>query len=86
MNSKQLAHVLIKVLGLWVCLQAIPGFVSGFLRGFISAWHRSDGVGASSVSLYAWTSAVGAAVYLCVGILLVCRSRFVADKLFGNEE
>jgi hypothetical protein len=30
--------------------------------------------------------AVGSAVYFCVGIFLICRSRFVADKLFRSED
>jgi hypothetical protein len=36
-SSKQLANVLIKVLGLSVCLQGVPSFVAGFLRGFLTS-------------------------------------------------
>jgi len=86
MNSKQLANVLIKVLGLSVCLQGIPSFITGFLRGFLSGLHGSDATRATSVSNYSWTYAVGSAVYLAVGIFLILRSRYVAEKLFKNED
>ena len=85
MNSKELANVLIKVLGLSVCLQGIPGFVSGFLRGFVSGLRSSEPT-RGSVSNYSWTYAVGSAVYLAVGIFLILRSRYVAQKLFKNDD
>jgi hypothetical protein len=34
MNQKKLANVLIKIAGLYVCLLAIPSFVSGILVAF----------------------------------------------------
>lgn len=86
MTSKQLANVLIKVLGLSVCLQGIPGFVSGFLRGLASSLHASEPARGASGSSYFWTYAVGSAVYLAVGIFLILRSGYVAEKLFGNED
>jgi hypothetical protein len=84
-NSKQLANVLIKILGLSICLQAIPAFVSGFLRGFISGLQAAGSTRAASVAGYAWTYALGSAVYFAVGIFLIFGSRFVADKLFKND-
>jgi hypothetical protein len=85
MNSKQLANVLIKVLGLWSCLQGIPGFVSGALRGVVSALHGSEPSRGANVSSY-WTYAVGCAVYLAVGIFLILRSRWIADRLLKDED
>jgi hypothetical protein len=84
-SSKQLANVLIKVLGLSVCLQGIPSFVAGFLRGFLSALH-SEPTRRASASDYSWTYAVGSAVYLAIGIFLILRSRYIAGKLFKNED
>ena len=83
-NSQQLANVLIKILGLWACLQGIPSFVAGFLRGLVS--HFSEPTRGASVSNYSWTYSVGSAVYLAVGIFLICRSRYIAEKLFKNED
>jgi hypothetical protein len=80
MKSKQLANVLIKILGLSVCLQAIPGFVSGFLRGLFSPSQ------ASSVAADGWMYAVGSGVYMAVGIFLLVRSRYVVEKLFRGED
>jgi hypothetical protein len=34
MKSKQLANVLIKIIGLYVCICAIPGIVSGIIIAF----------------------------------------------------
>ena len=84
-NSKQLADVLIKILGLSVCLQAIPGFISGFLRGLISGLPAAGSTRAASVAEYSWTYALGSAVYLAAGIFLILRSRYVAEKLFKND-
>ena len=35
MKSKQLANVLIKIIGLYVCVCAIPGVISGIVALFI---------------------------------------------------
>ena len=80
MNSKQPANVLIKILGLWACLQGIPSFVSGFLRGLFSPTR------VSSAASSGWTYFVGSGVYLVIGIFLVVRSRYVAGKLFRGED
>jgi hypothetical protein len=84
MSSRQLANVLIKILGLWTCLQGIPSFVSGFLQGLMS--HFSELARATSFPLYSWTYALGSTVYFAVGIFLIVRSRYVADKLFRSED
>jgi hypothetical protein len=83
-NSAELANVLIKILGLWACLQGIPSFVGGFLRGLLSevgglsrAPGRPD---------YSWTYAAGSLVYFLIGIFLIARSRYIARKLFKNGD
>ncbi len=80
MKPRELANILIKILGLSVCLHAIPGFVSGFLRGLTSPTR------ASSAAANNWTYAVGWLVYLIVGILLLVQSRSVAGVLFKGED
>ena len=81
MKSKQLANVLIKMLGLSICLYGIPSFVSGFLKGLF--YPAATG---SNVTSHSWLYTVGSVVYLVMGIFLVLRSRYVADKLFKNED
>ena len=82
MKSTQLANVLIKVLGLSVCLYAIPMFVSGIV------------VGVSTFGMLKWdiaiirilSSAIGAAVQAVMGILLIVKSQKLAGLLFKGED
>lgn len=80
MNSTQLANVLIKVLGLSICVRGIPSFVAGFLLGLFS-----PGAARSSPPGRTWAYTVGAAVELAIGIFFLVRSRKVAERLFGAE-
>jgi hypothetical protein len=82
MNSRQLANVLLKMLGLWICVQAIPGFTSGFVRGFIARLHQEA---VSRPATSSWPSVVGSLVYFGVGIFFICRSRYLAQKMFRDE-
>ena len=82
MNSKQLANVLLKMLGLWICVQAIPPFASGFVRGFIAGLHQETTSGPSASS---WPSVVSSLVYFGVGVFFICRSRYLAQKMFKDE-
>ena len=81
MNSKQLANVLLKVLGLWICVQAIPPFFSGFVRGLIAGLHQTTTSGPSA----SWPAIVGSLVYFAVGVFLICRSGYVAQTMFKDE-
>ena len=83
MNQKQLANVLIKVLGLSVCLYAIPRFVSEFLFGLLNILMSGGGESMEIIRVFA--SPIGAVVQAAIGIFLIVRSRWVADKLFKNE-
>jgi hypothetical protein len=74
MKSKQLANVLIKIIGLYVCLCAIPELISGILALFPSIFTPTSGVPQFAVAkfndilfrTFAW--AIGAAVRAVVGI------------------
>jgi len=83
MKSKQLANVLIKIIGLYVCLCAIPGVVSGI--GAILEWvlktpKWDDFMG----ELLA--GAAGAIVQASAGIVLIVKSRSLAAYWFKNDE
>jgi hypothetical protein len=82
MNSKQLANVLLKMLGLWICVQAIPPFTAGFVRGFLAGLHHET---ASKASVSSSPSVVSALVYLAVGVFFICRSRYLAQKMFKDD-
>ena len=83
MKSKQLANVLIKILGLSVCIHAIPLVVSGFMMGmfgFIVGGAESGEV------IRILSSPIGAAVEAAVGIFLIVKSRKIAEFLFKNDD
>ncbi len=83
MKSKQLANVLIKIIGLYVCLCTIPGFVSGILLLFSSAF----GIGWSEKTFSMGTYAIGDIVQAVVGIFLIVKSQKLAEFWFrGNDE
>lgn len=82
MNSKQLANVLLKILGLWICVQAVPPFISGFVRGFIAALHQEA---ATKPAASSSPSIVSSLVYFGVGVFFICRSRYLAQKMFKDE-
>ena len=80
MTSKQLANVLIKVPGFFLCLQGIGRVIYGLALHF----RCCDCPG--------WLShvrpshiVVGAIIRLLVGILLVVKSRSIAQCLFKGE-
>ena len=80
MKSKQLANVLIKILGLSVCLYAIPTCVGGLIAGLTSP-ARGDAVMIRMVS-----SAIGAGVQAVVGIVIICASQKVAGLMFKTDD
>ncbi len=84
MTSKQLANVLIKILGLSVCLHAIPSFVTGFVRGFLS------GIASSSANRAAAGSSspliVGGLVELALAVILIVKSKAISDLLLKGDD
>jgi len=82
MNSKQLANVLIKTIGLYICLCAIPSFVSGLLLVFSSVLHVSWSEKLFSMAAYA----IGNVVQASVGIIIIIKSRKIAEFWFKNED
>jgi hypothetical protein len=81
MKSKQLANVLIKIIGLYVCLCAIPGLVSGVL-----AFFAFDMGGKNERILSALSYSIGDAVQVLVGVFLIIKSRKLSDFWFKNED
>jgi hypothetical protein len=77
MKSKQLAIVLIKILGLAVCFYAINNFLSGIIFTFA----LQGGLTATIVSY-----AVGSGIQVLLGILIIAMSRKIAGWMFKNDE
>lgn len=83
MNSKHLSNVLLKILGLSVCLRAIPLCVSGIVSVIVTFTVPHG----DRMYIGALSSAVGAGVEAVVGIFIICKSRNIAEFWFknGNE-
>jgi cytochrome b subunit of formate dehydrogenase len=79
MKSKQLANVLIKILGLSICLYAIPVCVTGII-----VWSSLLPPGETS-SNRILSSTIGAAVQAFVGIIIIAMSRIISGFWFKNE-
>ena len=83
MNKKQLANVLIKIAGLYVCLLAIPSCVSGILFIFAPPLGASKW---NDAMFRLFSYSIGAGVQAAVGIFLIVKSRKIAEFFFKNED
>ena len=83
MKSKQLANVLIKILGLSICLQGIPSCISMVLAS-LTHLVASSKLDAGLIRIM--TSLIGAAIQVAVGLTIINKSRKVADFLFKNGD
>ena len=79
MKSKQLANVLLKLLGLSVCLFAIPFAFTG-----LSLWMMGTLKTGSANHTYA--EAVGYAFQAVVGIVIITLSDKIAGLMFKNAD
>jgi hypothetical protein len=83
MKSKQLANVLIKMLGLSVCLYAIPSCVSGIVFG-ITQFQVSPKWDIAVIRII--SSAIGAAVQAVIGIVIISMSQKIAGMMFKTDD
>ena len=80
MNSKQLANVLIKILGLSFCVDGVVRAASGILNLFAMLTSR-NGFG----SAYLWLNPLTGLLLAVIGFLFIVFSRPIADFLFKDE-
>jgi fumarate reductase subunit D len=85
-KSKQLANVLIKILGLSICFYAIPTCVSGiiFAVSFPTGLPKTDETEITVVRFV--SSAVGAGIEVLFGIIIIAMSRKIAGWMFKSDE
>jgi hypothetical protein len=76
MNQKQLANVLVKILGLSLCTQGVLHIVSVIISSIVTVAARN------SVLLLNLLSGL---ILGAVGVLLIVQSRRICDKLFKDE-
>ena len=80
MTKKQLADVLIKILGLSFCVDGLIRLVSGVVTLFASFTTRF-----STGSIYIWATPFTGLVLGLIGFLLIVFSRAIADMMFRDE-
>jgi hypothetical protein len=80
MKPKQLANVLIKILGLSFCVDGVVRAASGILNLFAMLAIRN---GLSSV--YVWLNPLTGLFLAVIGFLFIVLSRPIADFLFRDE-
>ena len=83
MKSKGLANVLLKILGLYFCLIALPGFLSGIVYTVLPPF-----AGTLDWNLVNRALAILATngLQVGIGILVIVKSRKIAEWLFKNED
>ena len=82
MKSRQLANVLLKLLGFSLCLYAIPTCVSGVFM----AIQAKDVSGTGDIVFRAFSYAIGYGVQALVGIIIIATSRKIAAWMFKSDE
>ena len=82
MKSKQLANVLIKMLGFFICLYAIPSFVSGIVFGL-----EAKNVSSTDITVMRiFSSAVGSGIEAVFGVIVIAASRKIAGWMFKSDD
>jgi hypothetical protein len=89
MKPKQLANVLIKILGLSICVHGLPAFVAaviGAIGYLIHAMQDGHQAGARFPDwTYSLTYLIQSVIEFAAGIYLIVRSRWLVEKLFKDE-
>jgi len=90
MKPKQLANVLIKILGLSICVHGFPAFVASMIGAVETLVHAMRDGHPTNVPLPYWTYSltylIQSTIEFIVGIFIIVRSRWLVEKLFKNEE
>jgi hypothetical protein len=83
MNQKQLANVLIKILGLWLCAQSVSHILSAMvsLVSVIASTLR----GGFGGGLYMWVSPLLAMIPAVIGLIFIVLSKPISEMLFKDE-
>jgi len=89
MNPKQLANVLIKILGLSICVHGLPAFIAAAIGAVEVLIHQMQDVhqntGQFPVWTYSLTYLIQSVIEFIAGIFLIVRSRWITEKLFKDE-
>jgi len=82
MKSKQLANVLIKILGLSIVAHSVPAIMNAAMTMLIA-----QGMGARQGAWFpAWFGQISPVATLIIGIVLIVASRNIAALLFKTDD
>jgi hypothetical protein len=81
MNQKQLANVLIKILGLSMCAYSIAPIAIGIVNLFSNLLDLVQ----YNVHSNTWSYSMTGLLSAVIGVYLIIRSRSIADKLLKDE-
>lgn len=89
MKSKQLANVLLKILGLSMCLHSIPSIVSSITISCIPLWQGatplSDKLFYQAIANgLSW--AASGVIEIVIGVLVIAKSQKISERWFRNED
>lgn len=89
MKPKQLANVLIKILGLSICVHGFPAFIAAII-GAIETLTRAMQDGHQNIAqfpiwTYSLTYLIQSTIEFIAGIFIIVRSRWLVEKLFKDE-
>jgi hypothetical protein len=90
MKSRQLANVLLKILGISVCLWGLPSFLGGILAWATSLIGPPDppevhtALHATLVRVISYS--IGYGVQAAVGFILIAKSQKIAGWMFKNDD
>ncbi|HEY3760157.1 MAG TPA: hypothetical protein VGN23_00210 [Verrucomicrobiae bacterium] len=79
MNQKQLANVLVKILGLYFAVDGIVRIFNGVITIFMEVINRG------LPGFYYWTSLLSGMLVGVIGFLLIVLSSVIADLMFRDE-
>ena len=92
MEPKELANVLIKILGLSMCLYAVPSLVYGILISFLLTSPPPEAAGGHMAVLHQLllfriaSSVFREGLQIGIGIFVIIRSHKIAKFLFRKDE
>jgi hypothetical protein len=84
MKRRNLADVLLKILGVYLCLSSIPSVFVGIVFFFIPFFWGSTNTRFAYMSIYSYAFIDG--IKAGLAILLVVKSRKIAEFWFKNED
>jgi ABC-type antimicrobial peptide transport system permease subunit len=82
MKTKQLAKMLIQILGIYFFIGGIPSVISGLLMVLAGLFSS----GTAKYESYEWTYSVGGVIQLLVGIFIIVKSRKIAEFLCKGDD